>query len=168
MSLTAALMVMGATMSTSLSVQDPQLTPLFRVASTAPDAERPPVLDLRITEIGDPVRDLRSITMRPQSQKRPSPLVPLYTSLAVLQVLDAYTTSAALSRGAHEANPAMQPLVGKALGTVAAKAIATASTIYFVERAWKRHRKGAVILVTSINVASAAIVAHNSRVARRE
>ena len=137
MALTTALMVIGATLSTSLP------------------AERP-------------AQNLRAVTMRSSLSKRPAPLMPLYASLTVLQSLDLYTTSAAISRGANEANPAMRPFAGKTVTGLAVKVLATASTIYFTERAWKRNRKGAIVLMTAINVASAAIVAHNTRVAKRD
>jgi hypothetical protein len=42
----------------------------------------------------------------------------------------------------------------------------TASTIYFVERTWKKNRLGAVLLMVGINGGYAAIAAHNTRVAR--
>jgi hypothetical protein len=51
--------------------------------------------------------------------------------------------------------------------SIAVKAAATAGAIFFTERAWKQSRKGAVILMTAINVATAAVVAHNTQVARR-
>jgi hypothetical protein len=98
--------------------------------------------------------------------ERPGALVPLYASLAVLQGLDIYSTSSAISRGAVEANPAMQVVSGSHWGSAAMKAAATAGSIYFIERAWKNNRKGAVILATAINVATAAVVAHNTQVAR--
>lgn len=100
------------------------------------------------------------------SAERPAALVPLYASLAALQGMDIYTTVSALSRGGVEANPAMRPVAGNAWTATAVKTGATAASIYFIERAWKHNRKGAVILATAINVATAAVVAHNTRVAR--
>ena len=94
-------------------------------------------------------------------------LIPMYASLAVLQGFDIYTTSASIKRGAVEANPLMKPVAGRNMASVLVKAAATAGSIYFTERAWKQNRKGAVILMTAINVATAAIVAHNTQVARR-
>jgi hypothetical protein len=108
---------------------------------------------------------IRQASLSVPSSKRPAPLIPLYTSLGILQGLDIYTTSAAMSRGAVEANPVMKSTAGKTWTSVAVKAAATAGTVYFIERAWKHNRKGAVILATVINVATAAVVAHNSQVA---
>jgi hypothetical protein len=102
------------------------------------------------------------------SARRPAPLVPLYASLAVMQGLDIYTTSSALSRGAVEANPGMKAVAGNAWASTAVKAAATAGSIYFIERAWKQNRKGAVILATVINAATAAVVAHNTQVSGRK
>lgn len=108
------------------------------------------------------------MTFTPPTSRRPAPLVPLYVSLGVLQGFDIYTTSTALSRGAVEANPGMQPVAGNPWASTAVKAAATATSIFFIERAWKQNRKGAVILATAINVATAAVVAHNTQVARRK
>jgi len=115
-----------------------------------------------------PVPPATATTFTAADSRRPSPLVPLYVSLGVLQAFDIYTTSAAVSRGAVEANPAMQPVAGKAWASTVVKAAATATSIFFIERAWKQNRKGAVILATAINVATAAVVAHNTKAARRK
>jgi hypothetical protein len=98
---------------------------------------------------------------------RPAPLMPLYASLAILQGFDIYTTSSAVSRGAVELNPAMKPVAGRNWASAAVKAASTAGSIYFIERAWKHNRKGAIILATALNVATAAIVAHNTQTAKR-
>ena len=100
------------------------------------------------------------------SAPRPKALVPLYAGFAVLQGFDTYTTSTSLSRGAREGNLVMRPLAGKTIASAVVKAAATAGSIYFIERAWKRNRKGAIIVMTAINVATAAVVAHNTRVAK--
>jgi hypothetical protein len=94
-------------------------------------------------------------------------LIPMYASLAALQGFDIYTTSSALASGGVEANPLMKPVAGRNAASVVVKAAATAGSIYFTERAWKHNRKGAVILMTAINVATAAVVAHNTRVVRQ-
>jgi len=111
---------------------------------------------------------MRQLSLKAPSTNRPAALVPLYASLAVLQGLDIYSTSAAVSRGGVEANPAMKAVAGKAWGSMAVKGVATAGSIYFIERAWKQNRKGAVILATVINVATAAVVAHNTQVAKAQ
>jgi hypothetical protein len=104
------------------------------------------------------------LNMAPPKIARPTALVPLYASFAALQGFDIYTTSKAVSRGADEANPLMKPVAGKSMASVAVKAAATAGSIFFIERAWKQNRKGAVILMTALNVATAAVVAHNTKV----
>jgi hypothetical protein len=50
---------------------------------------------------------------------------------------------------------------------LAVKAVSTAASIYFAERAWKKNRKGAIVLMAAINGVTAAVVAHNLRPARR-
>ena len=106
---------------------------------------------------------LQTLSLTRQPPGRPGALVLLYASLAVMQGLDIYTTSKAVSGGGVELNPAMRPVAGKTWGSVALKAASTAGSIYFIERAWKQNRKGAVILATVINVATAAVVVHNTR-----
>jgi hypothetical protein len=110
---------------------------------------------------------LRRLAAVPSMSGRPSMLIPMYASLAVLQGFDIYTTSASLKSGAVEANPLMKPVAGRNMASIVVKAAAAAGSIYFTERAWKQNRKGAVILMTVINVATAAVVAHNTQVARR-
>ena len=115
-----------------------------------------------------PVADGGQTPFTAATSRRPAPLVPLYVSLGVLQGFDIYTTSQALSRGGVEANPAMQAATRSPWASTAVKAAATATSIFFIERAWKQNRKGAIILATAINVATAAVVAHNTQVARRK
>jgi hypothetical protein len=135
-------------------------TPIARAVAAAP------------LPIGtDAARDmprLRAMTIVPPSTSRPAALMPMYASLAALQGIDIYTTSAALKSGGVEANPLMRPVAGRNMASIVVKAAATAGSIYFTERAWKQNRKGAVILMTVINVATAAVVAHNTQVARQQ
>jgi hypothetical protein len=88
----------------------------------------------------------------------------LYASFVALQVLDARTTTGALSRGAHEINPLLG--TGSSGATWAVKAASTASTIFFVERIWKKNRIRAVLVMAGINAGYAALAAHNARQAR--
>jgi hypothetical protein len=98
---------------------------------------------------------------------RPAALPALYASLGVLQALDVYSTRRAVGAGAGEANPLMQPAAGHAGAMLAVKAVSTAASIYFAERAWKKNRKGAIVLMAALNGVTAAVVAHNLRPARR-
>ena len=113
-------------------------------------------------------RSRRSRRSRPQiaPASRPGALIPMYASLGVLQGLDIYMTASAVQRGAVEANPVMKRVAGSEVASLVVKGATTAACIYFTERAWKHNRKGAVILMAAINVATAAVVAHNTRVAR--
>lgn len=146
---------------------------LFTVAVTVgsiapPPAETPSPTPIATAIAAVSVEDTSPLGMRrPSSSSRPAPLLPLYASLAVMQGLDIYTTSKAVSAGGTELNPAMQPVAGKTWASAAVKAASTAGSIYFIERAWKHNRKGAVILATVINAATAAVVAHNTQVARQ-
>jgi hypothetical protein len=57
----------------------------------------------------------------------------------------------------------MGKAAGNAGATLALKAASTAGTIFFAERAWKKNRKGAIILMAAINGAMAAVSARNFR-----
>jgi hypothetical protein len=100
-----------------------------------------------------------------RTAKRPTPLPALYGGFATLQVLDVISTRKALAAGGHEANPLMRK--GN-LGTmIAIKAASASTTVYLAEKLWKRNRVAAVVVMAAVNGAGVAIVAHNSRVARR-
>jgi Domain of unknown function (DUF5658) len=139
----------------------------------APDVPTPAAASIGATSMSSVAADggqtpsLRQLSFTASPSERPGALLPLYASLAVLQGLDIYSTSAAMSRGGVEANPLMKA-AGNRWGSTALKAAATAGSIYFVERAWKQNRKGAVILATVINVATAAVVAHNTHLAKAQ
>ena len=49
---------------------------------------------------------------------------------------------------------------------LAAKALSTAGSIYFAERAWKKNWKGAVILMAAINGITAAVLVNNLKSVR--
>lgn len=97
-------------------------------------------------------------------EHRPAVLSALYGGFMALQVLDGYTTVEARARGAREANPMLGQ--GGAATVWAVKAATTASTVYFVERIWKKNRVAAILVMAGINSGYAAIAAHNARLAR--
>jgi hypothetical protein len=99
-------------------------------------------------------------------EARPAALLPLYTSFVTLQVLDIHSTSYALSRGAVEANPAMQGVVGNPVGFAAMKAAGTAGIIFAAERIRKKNKAAAVGLMIASNSAMAWVVQHNYRTVR--
>lgn len=163
MDVTAALFTVAVTVGTLAPATPPAGTVEAPIAAAVSGiADR----SLAGEESIDSLPNLRQLSLSRPSSSRPAALIPLYASFAVLQGFDIYTTSAAVKRGGVEANPAMQPVANRKLASTAVKAAATAGSIYFIERAWKQNRKGAVILATLVNVATAAVVAHNTQVAR--
>lgn len=130
------------------------------------EAAMPPVLGEHATanafENAMPLPHAAGVTTHPAS--RPASLTALYAGFVGLQVLDARTTSGAVSRGARETNPLLGQNNQARIWAV--RAASTASTIYFVERMWKKNRVGAVLLMAGINGGYAAIAAHNLRQAR--
>jgi hypothetical protein len=97
---------------------------------------------------------------------RPAAMPVMYAALGALNALDVYSTRQALGASAREANPAMRAAASRTATMVAAKALSTAGTIYFAERAWKKNRAGAIVLMAAINGVTAAVTARNLRNAR--
>ena len=80
--------------------------------------------------------------------------------------MDAITTMSALSKGAREVNPVLGGVAGNPGGLIAAKAAATAGTIYLTEKVWKKNRPAAIALLAALNSVTAVVVTNNMRVAR--
>ena len=99
---------------------------------------------------------------------RPAVLPGLYAGYAALQAYDLYSTRQALGRGAREANPLMQGVVGNPDAFIALKAGVAAGTILAAERLWKQDKKAAAIGVMAASIAVSAIVAtKNARTLRQ-
>jgi hypothetical protein len=71
----------------------------------------------------------------------------------------------AMSRGAREANPVMQGVASNGGALVAVKAGIAAGSILVAEKMWRRNRAGAIATMVALNVVTAAVAAHNYRVA---
>jgi hypothetical protein len=99
--------------------------------------------------------------------KRPAALPVLYSTFSALQLADAYSTQRALKSGAVEVNPLMKAAAGNSGTMYATKAASAVASIYLAEKAWKKNRTGAVILMAILNGVSAAVVANNLRNAGR-
>lgn len=98
--------------------------------------------------------------------KRPAALPVLYGALAAIQLWDVHSTSAALKAGAREANPGAAPFADNTASMLGLKASTTAATIFFTERLWKSNRAAAIVMMTAINGATAAVALHNMNNAR--
>ena len=99
----------------------------------------------------------------PESPKRPSLLVPLYVSFGTLQALDAHSTLRALQTGAREQNPIVEPFGRNPAALFALKSATTVGTIVLAEKLRRHHPVKALVMMTAVNVAYAAIVAANYR-----
>jgi len=103
-----------------------------------------------------------------EAASRPALLPALYASYAGLQAYDVYSTRQALSRGAREANPLMQGVVGSTSGMVALKAGLTVGTIMAAERMWKNNNKmGAIAVLVASNGVAAIVAARNASTLRQ-
>jgi hypothetical protein len=135
----------------------------FVGASRADAAEKD---ELRVTQVGSLI-----VPMAPQVEagpkpERPAVLPALYASLGAMQIWDVYSTRAALKAGAREANVAAAPFAQSTGSMLGLKAAATASTIFFAERLWKKHKATAIVMMVAINGATAAVAMRNTRNAR--
>ena len=115
----------------------------------------------RSSRLGSTPLTYRVVT--PIEPARPSLLVPLYVTFGTLQALDAHSTMRALENGAREANPMVAPFGENPAALVAMKAATTAGTIVLAERLRRKHPVKAMVMMTAVNVAYAAIVAANYR-----
>lgn len=97
--------------------------------------------------------------------KRPAILPALYVSLGAMQVLDLVTTNQALKSGAHEGNPMVSGIAGNSGAMIAYKTAMTVGTVIAVEKMWKRNRVGAIVVAVAANGVTAAVAAHNVKVA---
>lgn len=103
-----------------------------------------------------------------RSMARPAVLPALYASYAALQVFDVYSTRQALARGAREANPLMQSVVGNQSAFWAVKLSATAGTIVAAERLWKKNKAAAITVLVVSNAVAATVALNNARVLRQQ
>ena len=102
-----------------------------------------------------------------RSLSRPAALPALYASYAALQAFDVYSTRQALARGAREANPLMQGVVGNTGAFIAVKAGVGVATIVAAERLWKRNKAAAIAIMVASNGVSAIVAARNARTLRQ-
>ena len=97
--------------------------------------------------------------------RRPGALTSMYAGLIALEAYDVYSTRAALSHGAMEANPMMQGIVKSTPAFVAVKVGMTAMTILGAERLWKNnHRTAAILVMAAQNATMAWVAQHNASV----
>ncbi len=98
-----------------------------------------------------------------QSLARPAVLTALYASYGALQAYDVYSTRQALARGAREANPLMQGVVGNTGAFVAMKAGVAVATIAAAEKLWKTNKPAAIGVMIAGNSVAAMVAARNAR-----
>ena len=94
---------------------------------------------------------------------RPIALSALYASYGALQAYDVYSTRQALARGAREANPLMQGVVGNTGAFVAMKAGVAIATITAAEKLWKTNKPAAIGVMIAGNSVAAMVAARNAR-----
>ena len=108
-----------------------------------------------------------NVTWGDDKVSRPPVLAALYVSYAALQAYDVYSTTRALGRGAREANPLMQSVVGNTPGFIAVKAVAGIATVIGAERLWRQHKAAAIAVMFAANSVSAVVAARNALTLRQ-
>ena len=98
---------------------------------------------------------------------RPKTLPALYISYVALQAYDVFSTKQALARGAREANPLMQGVVGNTGAMVAVKAGVAVATIVAAERLWKTNKVAAIAMMVASNSVAAVVAGRNARTLRQ-
>jgi hypothetical protein len=104
---------------------------------------------------------LADIAPAAKDAPRPAALMPLYLSLAALQVVDLHSTAQALSAGGRESNPVAGAFVGSQAGFTVMKIASTAGIIVLTERLRKHHPAAAMLLMIGLDSAYAGVAAHN-------
>ena len=119
-------------------------------------AEDAPATTITVTGIAAPVKVAQAIS-------RPAALTALYASYSALQAYDVYSTRQAMARGAQEANPLMQGVVGNTGAFVAVKATVAIATIAAAEKLWKTNKPAAIGVMIAGNSVAAIVAARNAR-----
>ena len=136
----------------------------FSVASTASAAEKE---EMTLTNAGGVIVPMAPMSDYAPRIERPAILPALYVALGAVQAWDVYSTRAALTAGAREANPTAAPFAKSSGSMLGLKAATTASTIFFAERMWKKNKVGAIVMLVAVNGATAAISMQNMRNAQK-
>jgi hypothetical protein len=110
-----------------------------------------------------PLTTIGTRSLPPAEPPRPSLLVPLYVTFGALQAMDAHSTMQALHGGAREQNPIIEPFGRNGAALFAIKSATTVGTIVLAEKLRQRHPVKALVMMTAVNVAYAAIVVSNYR-----
>lgn len=126
---------------------------LFALPASADEAALAPIT---VTGMVAPVKMAQALS-------RPAALTALYASYTVLQAYDVYSTRQALARGAREANPLMQGVVGNTGAFVAMKAGVAVATIAAAEKLWKTNKPAAIGVMIAGNSVAAIVAARNTR-----
>ena len=126
---------------------------MFALPAYAEDDAAAPIT---VTGIASPVKFAQAIS-------RPAALTALYASYSALQAYDVYSTRQALARGAREANPLMQGVVGNTGAFVAMKAGVAVATIAAAEKLWKTNKPAAIGVMIAGNSVAAIVAARNTR-----
>jgi hypothetical protein len=152
--------------------------PIGAAVARAQDAPAPPVAGLAPVRFTPRAVVPETLTPTPPTRDRDKPatkprdggswlLGTLYMSTAVVHALDAHSTLTAFKYGAIETNPLMQWAHERPDVFLAVKAAVAASTILAARALARRHRTTAIVVLSVINGAYAAIVHHNYDVGRR-
>jgi hypothetical protein len=97
----------------------------------------------------------------------PAFLKKMYFAYAALQASDVITTTAALKRGAREANPLIRNIAGSPKAMIGVKVAAGVATVVMIEKLRETRPALATITLIAMNATLAAVTVNNVAVAAR-
>jgi hypothetical protein len=122
-----------------------------------------PVFAADGTKAGDPVAPSAAVAQawKKEAPKASSAVRALFVSYGAVEALDMVSTIKARQAGAMEANPMMTGSYAKG---IAMKAALGAVTMLAARKLEKKNKVAAIATMVAVNVATAAVVAHNMHV----
>jgi hypothetical protein len=122
-----------------------------------------PVVTVPSTAVLDAwAREGQKLTLANPSKSSPA-VRNLFVTYGAVQGLDVLTTAIARNRGASETNPALRGGFAQGLAIKAGLGVATVLAVKAVQ---KKSKRAAIITMIALNVATAAVVVNNIKVAK--
>jgi hypothetical protein len=158
---------LGLACSPTICVAQESTLALHTLTSLLGATPAPSISPANIFVVADDPAEGRYSSISHVTETVPEPrlgvLLPLYTSFAGLQMLDAHSTTRALQNGGAERNPLLGSFAGRPGALFALKAGVTASTILLAEKLRAKHRVGGILLMAALDSFYAMVVVHNYR-----
>ena len=142
------------------------LTALPATAQETTKEQTKPVVTVPSAAVADAwAKEGQKLTLVKPAQGTSPAVRNLFISYGAVQGLDVISTAIARNRGATETNPVLRG--GFAQG-MAIKAGLGVATVLAVRAGQKKSKKAAIVTMIALNVATAAVVVNNIKVANRQ